>query len=152
MSYRLCILFCCCLLFGCGSPRTYDVQITFTLDGEPLAEAAVALLSVQENGTSAVGITDENGEVVFKATEVDGTSTGGIATGSYIVTVSKTAEERKLTNNEIRALAEAGIQYSPDIVELIPEKYTRRDTSDLRVRIGYWHSMALTLDLHSASL
>jgi len=147
MSYRLCILFCCCLLFGCGNPRTYDVQITFTLDGEPLAEAAVALLSVQENGTSAVGITDSEGIVSFSTGEI-----AGIVAGSYIVTVSKTAEERKLTNNEIRALAEAGIQYSPDIVELIPEKYTRRDTSDLRVRIGYWHSMALTLDIHSASL
>ena len=149
MSTRLCILFCCCLIFGCGSPRTYDVLITVTLDGEPLTEAAVALLPVQENGTSAVGTTDTEGNVAFNMVEVDGINTGGIVAGSYIVIVSKTVEERKLTNNEIRALAEAGIQYSPDIVELIPSKYTSRDTSDLRVRIGYWHSTVLTLDLHS---
>ena len=149
MLTRLCILCCCCLIFGCGSPRTYDVQITVTLDGEPLEEAMVMLLPVQNSDVQITGITDAEGKVTFNTDETDDTDVDGIVAGSYIVTVSKTAEERKLSNNEIRALAEAGIRYSPDIVELIPSKYTSRDTSDLRIRIGYWHSNVLTLDLHS---
>ena len=143
MLARLCIMFCCCLIFGCGSP-TYDVRAIVTLDGEPLVEAEVVLLSVRENGVSITGITDTEGEVTFTTDEI-----AGVVAGSYIITVSKTVEERKLTNNEIRALAEAGIRYSPDIVELVPQKYTRRETSDLRVRIGYWHSNEWTLDLQS---
>ena len=160
MPCRLCLLLCCCLIFGCGSPRTYDVRIVVTLDGEPLEGATVVLLPVRENDASMTGITDMNGEVTFNTddntdentddnADTADTNVGGIVAGSYIVTVSKTVEERRLTNNEIRALAEAGIRYNPDIVELVPLRYTRRDTSDLRMRIGYWRSNVLTLDLLS---
>ena len=144
MLYRLCLLFCCCLIFGCGSPRPYEIRAVVTLDGAPLAEAEVTLLPVREHAASAFGITDAEGAVAFKTRDLD-----GVFPGSYIVIVSKSVEERKLTNNEIRALAEAGIRYRPRIVELVPERYTRRETSGLRVRIGYWHSKKLTLDLRS---
>ena len=146
MPIRCCVLLCCCLMFGCGSPRTYDVQFAVTLDGEPLEEATVVLLPVRDNDGSVTGVTDAEGNVTFNTDEIAGIT---IVAGSYIVTVSKTAEERRLSNNEIRALAEVGIRYSPDIVELIPSKYTHRDTSTLKVRIGYWHPNVVTLDLRS---
>jgi hypothetical protein len=144
MLYRLCLLFCCCLIFGCGSPQPHEIRAVITLDGESLAEAEVTLLPVREHAASAFGTTDAEGAVTFRTGEID-----GVFPGAYVMIVSKTAEERRLTNNEIRALAEAGIRYRPSIVELVPERYTRRETSGLRVRIGSWRSRDLTFDLKS---
>jgi len=144
MPYRMCILFCCCLLFGCGSPRPYDVRVVITLDGEPLTNAEISLQPIRENAASASGITDMAGEVTFKTGDID-----GVFPNSYVVVVSKTIEEKRLSNNEIRALAEAGIRYSSGMVELVPEKYTRCETSDLKMKIGYWSSKDLTFDLWS---
>ena len=144
MLYRFCILCYCCLIFGCGNPRPYDIRAVITLDGESLVEAEVTLLPVRENAASAFGITDAEGKVAFKTGDVD-----GVFPGSYIVIISKTIEKKILTNNEIRALAEAGIPYRHGILELIPPKYTRRETTDLRARIGYWRSKDLTFDLRS---
>jgi len=147
MLNRLCVLFCCCLIFGCGSPRLYDVRAVVTLDDKPLEGAAVTLLPVRKNAVSAFGVTDTEGIVTFKTTVIDGEVVDGVLPGSYTVIISKTTEERRLTNNEIRALAEAGIRYRPGIVELVPEKYTRRETSALQVRIGYWYPTDLTFNL-----
>lgn len=144
MLYRSCILFCCCLIFGCGSPRPYDVRAVVTLDGKPFAGAEVSLLSVRDNTVSAFGITNTEGEVTFKTDEID-----GVLPDTYIVIISKIIEERRLSNNEIRALAESGIRYHPNMIELIPEKYTRRETSDLNVKVGYWHSKEWTFDLRT---
>ena len=144
MLYRPCILFCCCVFIGCGSPEPYDVRAVVTLDGNPLTEAEVSLVPVWGNTVSAAGVTDTTGAVTFKTGGID-----GVLPNSYIVVVSKTVEERKLTNNEIRALAAKGIPYSPNIIEFVPEKYTRRETSDLKLKVGYWHHHEFMLDLLS---
>jgi hypothetical protein len=144
MLYRVCILLYCILLFGCGSSKPYSVQAVVTLDDKPLAGAEVSLVPVRENAKSAFGITDEEGKVTFKTEELD-----GVLSGSYIVTVSKMDTEGVLSNNEIRALAERGIRYRSKMVEFAPEKYTRRETSDLKVKIGYWSSKNLTFPLRS---
>ena len=129
---------------GCGSHKPYDVQAVVTLDDTPLAEAGVTLISIQKNASSAFGITDAEGNVTFKTKEMD-----GVLPGSYIAVITKEVEEKILTNNEIRAFAEAGIRYYPKMIELVPEKYTRRETSDLNVKIGYWYSLHLTFNLLS---
>ena len=131
-------------MLGCGSSRLHDVRAVVTLDGEPLAEAEITLLPTRAIPTTAFGITDSAGETTFQTAELE-----GVFPGSYVAVVSKSIEERKLTNNEIRALAEAGIRYRPTIVELLPERYTKRETSDLRVRIGYWHTTELSFELLS---
>jgi hypothetical protein len=122
----------------------YHVQAVVLLDGEPLAWAEVSLISVQEDGKHATGMTDAEGRVTFKTAEVE-----GVFPDTYIVTVYKTTEESLLSNSEIRALAEVGVRFRPDTISLIPEKYTSRETSDLNVRIGYWHPKELTLNLWS---
>ena len=147
MLNRLCVLFCCCSIFGCGSPRPYDVRAVVTLAGEPLAGAAVTFLPVRAGAATAFGITDTEGAITFKTTVIDGEVIDGVLPGSYAVIVSKTIEEQKLTNNEIRSLAEAGIRYRPGVVELVPEKYTRRETSGLQARIGYWYPTDLVFEL-----
>lgn len=147
MPSRLCFLFCCCLIFGCGSPKPYEVRAVVTLDGKPLDGAVVTFLPVREHAASAFGITDTEGIVTFKTTTTGSEAVDGVLPGSYIVIVSKAIEERRLTNNEIRALAESGIRYRPGTIELVPEKYTRRETSHLQTKIGYWHPTELTFDL-----
>ena len=144
MHCRFCFLFCCFLIFGCGNPKPYDIRAVVTLDGEPFVEAEVVLLPVRENNASAIGITDREGKVSFTTGEIN-----GVLPGSYIMLISKIVEDKTLTNNEIRALAEVGIRYGPRMIELVPEKYTRRETSDLRVKIGYWYSKELSIDLQS---
>ena len=138
------ILFCCFLIVGCGSPKPYDVWAVVTLDGEPLSGAEVSLLSVRDDAISAIGMTDSEGKVTFKTEEVE-----GVFSGTYIATVSKIVEERRLSNNEIRALAELGIQYGEKWIELVPEKYARRETSNLKIKVGYWHPKNLTFVLQS---
>ena len=139
-----CFLFCCCLISGCGGSTPYLLKAVVILDSKPLTEAEVILLPVRENAKSASGITNAEGEVTFKTEGED-----GVFAGSYIITVSKIVEERRLTNDEIRALAEVGARYRPQMVELVPEKYTRRDTSDLKVKVGYWQPVELTLELYT---
>jgi len=114
------------------------------LDGKPFVEADVSLVSSKEDTKSAFGLTDDEGNVAFKTEERN-----GVFPGTYTVLVSKTAEEKKLSNNEIRALAEKGIRYEANIIELVPQKYTRRETSDLKIKVGYWSSKNLIFDLHS---
>jgi len=114
------------------------------LDGEPFVEAEVSLVSSKENTKSASGMTDAEGKVTFRTEEVE-----GVFPGTYTVIVSKTAEENRLSNNQIRALAEMGIRYEANIIEWAPEKYTRRETSDLKIKVGYWSSKDLIFDLHS---
>jgi hypothetical protein len=144
MPFRICVLFCCCLIFGCGSSKLYDIRAVVTLDDNPLAEAEVVLLSVLTHVPSASGITNTAGEVTFKTNEAD-----GVLSGSYIVTVSKTVDEKRLSNDEIRALAEIGIRYKTQRIELVPEKYTRSETTDLKIKIGYWQPEEWTLNLQS---
>ena len=100
------------------------------------------MLPVRKNAPSASGITDAHGEAVFKMEDKN-----GVLPGSYIVTVSKIVEERRLTNDEIRALAEVGTHYRPQMVELVSPKYTRRETSDLTIKVGYWQPSEWTFDI-----
>jgi len=139
-----CFLLCCCLIHGCGGSTPYAVKAVITLDDKPLAGAEVKLLPVRKNAPFALGTTTADGEVIFKTEEKK-----GVFAGSYIVTVSKIIEERRLTNDEIRALAEVGAHYRPQMVEFVPTKYTSRDTSDLHVKVGYWQPAALTLKLYT---
>ena len=146
MLYRVCILFCCCFLFGCGNRGPYNVRAVVTLDDKPLAEAEVLLIPIQENVNTkpASGITDTEGVVMFKTEDVD-----GVFSGSYIVTVSKKIEEKRFSNNEVRAFAEVGIRLPLKSIEFVPEIYTRRETSDLKAKVGYWHSKDFMFNLQS---
>jgi hypothetical protein len=140
----LLILFCCCLIFGCGSPKPYEVETVVMLDGKPFAGANVSLVSLWDKTPSVVGVTDSEGRVTFQTGEVE-----GVLPGTYSVVVSKIVEERRLSNNEIRALAEMGIQYREQMIELSPEKYTQRKTTDLKMKVGYWSPKEFTFDLRS---
>jgi hypothetical protein len=144
MPYRILLLFYCCLIIGCGSAKPYDVDAVVTLDGKPFAGADVSLVSLWDKTPSAVGTTDSEGKVTFQTGEVE-----GVLSGTYTVIVSKIVEERMLSNNEIRALAEVGIRYKAQMIELSPEKYTQRETSDLKMKVGYWSHKEFTFDLRS---
>jgi len=145
--FRVCILLYCCLLLGCGGSKPYNVQAVVTLDSTPLAEAEVTLVPMGKKGKSAIGITNAEGKAAFKTDEVD-----GVFPGSYVVTISKEVEEKMLSNNEIRSFAAVGIRYRPKMIELVPEKFTRRENSNLKAKVGYWHSPILTFNLRTEEL
>ena len=141
--YRLCI-FLCCLLLGCGEPGPYDVRVVVMLDDKPLPDAEVTLIPYQGNAPAPFGVTDGDGNVSFKTDDQD-----GVLPGVYTAVISKEIEEKMLSNNEIRAFAELGIRYHPKMVQLVPEKYTDKKTSGLKVHVGYWYSPDLTFSLRS---
>lgn len=70
---------------GCGT-GTVDFEARVTLDGKPLEDAAVTLVSSGETrNRTAAGITDAQGSVHFTTFEPG----DGVLPGEYIVLVSK---------------------------------------------------------------
>ena len=79
-----------CAVWGCVRdarlPDLVPVEGQVTLDGEPLANAAVSFLPVGNTaGRGAAALTDDQG--IYHLQEQDGTP--GVATGSYQVVISK---------------------------------------------------------------
>lgn len=89
-------LFCVVLmvtLVGCGAshPPLTIVTGTVTYDGEPLADATVAIMPDGGDGTSkpADGMTDASGQFTLKTTFPDGEIIDGAVEGSYTLRVVK---------------------------------------------------------------
>lgn len=75
---------CCCCVFalGCG-PSLVPVRGVVTLDGEPVADAAVSFIR-QPTGENAIGMTNEEGEFSLKTTKLG----DGVLPGEHVVVVS----------------------------------------------------------------
>jgi len=89
-------LFCVALmvtLVGCGAshPTLTIVTGTVTYDGEPLADATVAVMPDGGDGTSkpADGVTDASGQFKLTTTFPDGAIVDGAVEGSYTLRVVK---------------------------------------------------------------
>ena len=89
-------LFCVALmvtLVGCGAshPPLTIVTGTVTYDGEPLADATVAVMPDGGDGTSkpADGVTDASGQFKLRTTFPDGAIVDGAVEGSYTLRVVK---------------------------------------------------------------
>ncbi|MDR3233212.1 MAG: carboxypeptidase-like regulatory domain-containing protein [Planctomycetaceae bacterium] len=135
-----------CVFAGCGGP--FPIKMTFTSDGKPLGTARISLIPdpSQRKQHPASGTTDADGSVVLKSGGED-----GVYTGKYTITVSKTVEEWKPSDEQIAALKKKGINSKPhNIVGLVAEKYTRADFSDLKIEISYFSEKEFTFDLKGA--
>lgn len=123
-------------LTGCGGDGLQPLQGTVTLDGQPLADAAVSFSPV-EGGRPASGKTDADGKFVlasFKAGD-------GLPVGSYKVTIVKID-----TKQQAQAAPEsAGDGDSPEsaamgaveqgVTFVTPIKYSSPLTTDLVVDV-----------------
>jgi hypothetical protein len=79
------VLACGCAQQGGDRPATYATTGTVTLDGQPVAGAAVSFTPSQKGGTPAVGTTDASGRYSLKSF---GTEEGAVP-GEYLVAVTK---------------------------------------------------------------
>ncbi len=111
-------------VLGCGgglelAPASGKV----TLDGQPLADAAVTFVPV-EGGPVASGVTDEQGNF-----SVNTTNKPGAVPGEHHVTVTK----QIVTGvNEDGTIAPGGIQTE----WIVPQQYSKPDTSGLTATVG----------------
>ncbi|GHT19630.1 hypothetical protein FACS1894189_8520 [Planctomycetales bacterium] len=114
------------------------MQITVTLDGKPLEGAAVAVLPTKESteARDAAGTTDTEGKAVLKS-GVD----LGLYPGTYTIMLSKKEQIGTPPSEEqLKAFAEKGIRYKPRMKEIVPNKYTNREFSDLKVEVSFWRN------------
>ena len=130
---------------GCGYRRPAQVKTTgtVTLDGEPVANAA--LMFIPDSGRPASGNTNTNGE--FQISSFGGND--GLPAGNYRVTVTKLVLkdkfQRQLENLEKQAEEAAeedeesvafDIEFADNAYEnKLPEKYAELDTTDITVTI-----------------
>ena len=130
---------------GCGYRRPAQVKTTgtVTLDGEPVASAA--LMFIPDSGRPASGNTNTNGD--FQVSSFGGND--GLPAGNYRVTATKLVlkdrfQERYDRQVE-RAAAEAEPGEEPEDVDIafpesaydneLPKKYAELDTTDITVTI-----------------
>ena len=130
---------------GCGYRRPAQVKTTgtVTLDGEPVANAA--LMFIPDSGRPASGNTNTNGE--FQVSSFGGND--GLPAGNYRVTATKLvlkAKFQQLYDRQVeRAAAEAEPGEEPEEVDIefgenayrndLPENYAELDTTDITVTI-----------------
>ena len=130
---------------GCGYRRPAQVKTTgtVTLDGEPVADAA--LMFIPDSGRPASGNTNTNGE--FQVSSFGGND--GLPAGNYRITATKLVlKDRFQQQYEKRleqAAAEAEPGEEPEDVDmafpesayenLLPSKYEELDTTDITVTI-----------------
>lgn len=123
---RLCLgaaaLFCFSLLLAAGGcnrgPKLYPVTGTVTLDGKPVANAAV-LLYKEKGGRPPEAQTDAAGK--FQMMSLPGT---------YTVIVSKCESLTPQSGMEVY-----DDDNPPKVRWIIPEKYSRPDQSDLKAEV-----------------
>lgn len=108
---------------GCGGPKLLPVTGVVTLDGEPVAEAGVMFLPI-EQGPATGGTTDAAGR--FQLTT---TNRLGVAPGGYHVTVTK----REVTGG---GMFDVGGPKSQKIKWFVPEKYSKPETSGLEAAVS----------------
>ncbi len=130
---------------GCGYRRPAQVKTTgtVTLDGEPVANAA--LMFIPDSGRPASGNTNTNGE--FQVSSFGGND--GLPAGNYRVTATKLVLKdrfQQLYDRQVeRAAAEAEPGEEPEEVDIefgenayrndLPENYAELDTTDITVTI-----------------
>ena len=120
---------------GPGGPTPIPVTGRVTLDGKPVADAAVGLMPVA-GGPMASGVTDAQG--VFELSTVN---KPGAMPGEHAVTVTKVEE---IGYNKDGSVGPRGLRS----VWHVPQKYSRRETSGLTATVSP-EGKELTLELSS---
>jgi len=115
---------------GCGRnlppdlPTLYYTVMTITQEGEPLAEAAVSLMPIDEtNKWGAGGNTNSSGVAVFRTQGMY----DGVAAGKYKVCVIKTSEDPSKFVRPDPADKVAFEQWARDIQGEVRQSYTLVD-------------------------
>jgi hypothetical protein len=114
---------------GCGShrPALMPAQAVVTLDGEPVAGAAVMLVPTA-GGRAVSGVTNDSGRAVLSTYG----SRDGIPAGTYKAVVSK----RVLKENAAKLAADGMALFAEsDFDNLLPARYASHASTDLTVTV-----------------
>jgi hypothetical protein len=143
----LCAIASAVAVTGCGdATNTLDteyVEGVVTLDGEPVADATVTFVPVEEGqGAPATGMTDQQGVYTLTAAvtgEVSATHGAGTLPGEYYVGVTKMIVETPMSEEEAEKM---GVEYispatdtPPSITHVVPERYNSPRQSGIRVAV-----------------
>ena len=143
---------------GCGSKggiKTYYVEGTVTLDGEPLEDALITFIPVTETPGSktAGGKTDASGMYVL--TSDSGLAGQGAVAGDYLVTIRKVKITAVPRRGEAAPTAEQlkNPYYQPPAMDSIqtvitPRSYAAATTTPLRATVTKGKN-EITFDLTS---
>jgi hypothetical protein len=113
---------------GCGNSEFSTAQGIVTLDGTPLGDAMVIFIAPGK--PLATARTNEDGEFQMETGSVE-----GVKPGEYIVTV--TAYQKSKTNGK------------PMPKLATPERYSKAESSELKVTIGTGNNDDISLPLQS---
>lgn len=121
------LLLGCLLLTGCsGEPAYHPVSGRLTLDGAPVAQAAV-MFHPRASGPVGSAVTDAEGKFSVRAANRD-----GLPPGDYTITVTK----QRTVGVEV---GEDGLEKAPGsdvrIEWVVPEKYSTLDSSGLTASV-----------------
>ena len=148
-----CILVSCAVLMftGCGKPEDdglpYRTRASalVTYQGEPVGGAHVTFAPDTDTGKAAFGSTNARGIAELRTFELK----DGAVAGEYTVTVSKMH-----TEDDGPAPANPGVpsgvgrQTSAAVIDLLPRKYKRRETSGLAAKVVGGEKNKFTFDLN----
>lgn len=138
------------VLIGCGGPSTIKTEYVeglLTVDGEPVPDATVQFVPVNEGqGLPAVGMTDERGIYTLTASpggDQRAEHGGGTTPGEYHVGIIANKVDTPMSPEEAE---EAGIEYQPPseaeqrqgppITYVVPQKYNYPKGSGITVTVS----------------
>jgi len=134
----LTLTFALVMMTGCGGGAKFSTELVegvVTLDGEPLADAAVTFSpATGSEGTTATGKTDASGKYVLTAMQ-GGKDGGGTTVGKYNISVFKEAATKTYTQQEIEKASNDGVSLDMGYKLLVPQKYTSVTKSGLTAEI-----------------
>ncbi|MDR3232137.1 MAG: hypothetical protein LBT46_00460 [Planctomycetaceae bacterium] len=134
---------------GCGQrglKGLSKVSGTITLNGQPLEGATISFSPQTPDTRGAAALSGAGGN--FQVTTLH--SNDGVQPGEYLISVSKIESEGILPAAEVRRIGAKN--YHPQRTQMVPEKYLKAETSDLKitVRKGRNDKLILTLEGEAA--
>ena len=129
-------------LIGCGGGGLATVKVTgiVTCDGEPVAGATISFTPKTEGqGHPSFGTTDAKGR--YQLSTLQGAVDAGTTPGDYLVSI------RKVEVDPNAPPPAPG--YTPKTRSLIPERYSRTNTSELTATVENKRSNEINFELTS---
>jgi hypothetical protein len=126
---------------GCSPTKVpvFSVTGTVTYQGEPVENALVSFVPESSELRGASAMTESNGQFIVVT---QGAKENGAMSGNYKILVIKLVEIDDAGNEIIRKPV---VEYNPNNEQveiqykqknLLPEKYAKRETTDLTVTVG----------------
>jgi hypothetical protein len=153
MRFASFIIICSLFIFlsGCGNdssrpkdlPPLYPCNLTITQDGQPLVEATVRFVSVDDGKWNPVAFTDAAGHVEMKTY-----SFNGVPAGKYKVLIEKEVKENVVeVKNEVTGATE---EKSYTLYRIVDEKYSDAKTTPHEIEVTGKNKATATFDVGKA--